>query len=234
MTIPVYLIASPIGDYLQDMSLAAIHTLGSVTHVFVEANDNYLARLRQRGVIGDQQKVHFLDRPQVDQARELIVAKEPFAIMASSGIPCFVDPGRQLVSLCLDHHPQEVELIPIGVSSALDAALCMCGLNVDVFHFYGHYPEHHVFERALPDDGIPLVYFVRGDTIGDFLHQVDRSVSHLRRVILFRDIRKKGRAQVTVLPWPLDEGAGLPTGSVAVDFTCVIDRSRASERPPGE
>jgi len=230
MTIPVYLIASPIGDYLQDMSLAAIHTLDSVTHVFVEANDNYLARLRERGVIGERHRVHFLDQPQVDRARDLIAAQAPFALLASSGIPCFVDPGRRIVALCLES-PEAVELIPIGVSSALDAALCMCGLNVDIFRFNGHFPEHHVFDRGLADDGIPLVYFVRGDALADFVRQLDGQVPNLRRLILFKDIRKKQRARVMVLTWPLDDGVALPPGSSAADYTCVLDRSRAEARP---
>ncbi|MBW2459861.1 MAG: hypothetical protein JRI68_35545, partial [Deltaproteobacteria bacterium] len=96
-----------------------------------------------------------------------------------------------------------------------------------------HYPEHHVFDQALPDDGIPLVYFVRGDAIGEFLRQLDDRVPNLRRLILFKDIRKKGRARVTVLRWPLDAGVELPAGSVEADFTCVIDRSRASASPIG-
>ena len=226
MRIPVFLIASPIGDYLQDMSVPAIHTLKSVTHVFVEANDKYLERLRDRGVIVDRHQIYVLDEPQVNRARALIQAKEPFAILASSGIPCFLDPGRELVALCLDDHLDEVELIPVGVSSALDAALCMCGLDVDIFHFNGHYPEHHVFESALPDDGVPLVYFVRGGTVAEFVAEVRAKVPNVRRLVVLKDLRKKKRALVTVLRWPEDDDAKLPSDPADADFTCVIDRSR--------
>jgi 16S rRNA C1402 (ribose-2'-O) methylase RsmI len=226
MRIPVFLIASPIGDYLQDLSVSAIHTLESVTHVFVEANDKYLERLRERNIISDRHQVYLLSEPQLERAQGFIQAKEPFAILASSGIPCFLDPGSELVALCLDHHLDDVDLIPVGVSSALDAALCMCGLDVDIFHFNGHYPEHHVFESSLPDNGIPLVYFVRGGHVADFLADVRTHVSHVRRLVLLKDLRKKQRAQVTVVSWPPADDGKQPIDPPDADYVCVIDRSR--------
>ncbi|RLB64755.1 MAG: hypothetical protein DRI90_03855 [Deltaproteobacteria bacterium] len=226
MRIPVFLIASPIGDYLQDLSVSAIHTLKSVTHVFVEANDKYLERLRERGILSDQHRVYLLSDPQVDRARGFIRAQEPFAILASSGIPCFLDPGSELVALCLDHHLDDVELIPVGVSSALDAGLCMCGLDVDIFHFNGHYPEHHIFESSLPDNGIPLVYFVRGATVSAFVAEVRAKVPNVRRLVLLKDLRKKRRSLVTVVRWPEDDDGQLPPDPADADFVCVIDRSR--------
>lgn len=224
MRTPVYLIATPIGDYLQDMSVAALHALRGVSHVFLEAQDGFAERLQEQGILGAEHQLHFLDHPQVEQARTLIEAHEPFAILASSGIPCFLDPGRHIVAACLAHHLADVELTPLGVSSALDAALCMCGLDVDLFHFNGHYPENYVFEQPAPDPRLPLVYFVRGPAVCSFVREVAEQVPGVRQLILLKDIRKKRRARVTVLR---DLASGLPDVPADVDdadYVGVIDR----------
>jgi hypothetical protein len=227
MRTPVYLVAAPIGDYMQDMSVAAIHALRGVRHVFVEADDRFVARLRAQQILSERHHVYSLVTDQVGRARDLIVAQQPLAIVASSGIPCFLDPGRHIVRMCLDHHLDEVELVPVGVSSALDAALCMCGTDIDRFRFNGHYPENHQFDASLPDLGVPLVYFVRGPAIGAFVREVLAEIPHIQRLVVLKDVRKKQRARVMVLrPETLDL-ADLPAEEEDADYTCVIDR-----RPP--
>jgi 16S rRNA C1402 (ribose-2'-O) methylase RsmI len=221
----VFLIASPIGDYMQDMSVSAIHALKTVTHVFLEADDGFTERLREQGVLGDRHRLYFLDQPQVDRARELIGARQPFAILASSGIPCFLDPGREIVRLCLDQHLDDVELVPLGLSSALDAALCMGGLDLDVFRFNGHYPEHYAMDGAAIAERVPLVYFVRGPAIREFVAEVSDEIPHVHRLILLKDIRKKRRARVVVLREANADHPDVPEPEDDADYACVIDRT---------
>lgn len=227
----MYLVATPIGDYLQDMSVAAIRALGAVGHVFVEADDRRLAELRLHGIIGrHEQQLYLLgEGPQLERAAALIAAGEPFAILASSGIPCFLDPGHEIVRLCLDEHAAEVQLVPVGLSSALDAALCLAGQPLELFHFNGHYPEHYAMEPAAPE--MALIYFIRGPAVRAFVQEIRERISDWRRLVLLKDVRKKGRTQLLVLrPDALDRSGSLPDGE-DVDYTCVVDRSR---RPAGE
>jgi 16S rRNA (cytidine1402-2'-O)-methyltransferase len=222
MPTPVYLVASPIGDYLGDLSLAAVHTLKNVAHVFLEADDRYAARLREQGLISSRHQVHFLDQPQLEPARELIRAQKPFALLSSCGIPCFLDPGRDIVRACLDDHADEVELVPIGVSSVLDAALCLSGVQAAMFHFNGHYPEKYRFESAPDEIEVPLVYYVRGDALHEFLEELRARVAHVRRVVLLENLRKKGRSRIRVLrDFEREE---LPPNDASADYACVIER----------
>jgi hypothetical protein len=228
MSTPVYLVAAPIGDYMQDMSVAAIHTLRSVRHVFVEADDQFVERLRGQQILTGAHRVYSLARDQLDRARELIASEQPFAIVASSGIPCFLDPGRNIVRLCLDEHLADVELVPIGMSSALDAALCMCGTDIDRFLFNGHYPENYDLTGPFPDRAVPLVYFVRGPAVTAFVRESTAAIEHIQRIVVLKDMRKKQRARVMVLHPARPEGlAELPVDEADADYTCVIDR-----RPP--
>lgn len=225
MPTPVYLIATPIGDYMQDMSVAALHALKTLRHLFLEADDGFAARLREQGLVGDQHRIYYLDEPQVERAKELIAAAEPFGVLASSGIPGFLDPGREIVDLCLDQHLSEVELVPLGVSSALDAALCMCGVDLDLFHFNGHYPERYVFESLADTPELSVVYFVRGGSIQAFLREADEQISGVRRVLCFKDVRKKQRARTFVVrPTDLQQGE-LPADEADADYVCVVDRT---------
>ena len=221
----VYLVAAPIGDYVQDMSVAAIHVLKKVRHVFVEADDAFLAKLRDRDMISAEHRVYVMDEPRIEEAKKLIARGESFAITASSGIPCFLDPGRDIVRLCLDEHLDAVELIPIGLSSALDAGLCMAGMDPAFFHFNGHYPEHYIFDDVMPANEIALIYFVRGGAIRQFVTEVSERVSALRRLVLLKDLRKKQRARVCVLHDLPADIAAVPADDPEADYVCVIDRT---------
>lgn len=227
MRTPVYLVAAPIGDYLQDMSVAAFHALRAVRHLFVEADDAFVARLREQQLVGQAHRVYSLETDQLGRAGELLEAGEPFALLASSGIPCFLDPGRHIVRLCLDRYLDRVELVPVGLSSALDAALCMCGVDVDRFHFNGHYPEHYAFEDPLPERSVPLVYFVRGPAVNAFVRDALRAVPDVLRIVVLKDVRKKQRARVVVLEPAAGRAMEPLLEQQDADYTCVLDR-----RPP--
>ena len=220
-TTRVYLVASPIGDHLSDLSVAATRTLRKVRHLFVEAEDAYLERLRQHGIIGPEHILHLLDQPHLEQVKELLAAHESFALLPSSGIPCFVDPGREIVDLCLGEYLDEVELVPVGMSSALDAALSACGADVTFFRFNGHYPEQFL---APEQDGamVPLVYFVRGHALTSFVDEIVGKLSPVRRVVVLKDMRKKGRSRIFVLT--AEGGQEAPEVAPDADLVCVIDR----------
>ncbi len=220
----VYLIASPIGDHLADLSLAATRVLPKLRHLFIEADDTYIARLREHGIIGPEQQLHVLDHPQLERARELLAAGESFAILASSGIPCFVDPGREIVDLCLSQHLDEIELVPLGMSSALDAALSMCGTDVTFFRFNGHYPEHFL-PPMKGGAALPVVYFVRGHALAAFVDEVVPALEPIRRLVVLKDLRKKRRARVLVASPAADGSLGVPEVEDDADLVCVVDRS---------
>lgn len=220
--LPVYLVAMPIGDYDQEISPAAREVLGQVHDLFLEPDDAGIARLRRLNLLTDAHRIHRADTD-VAKIGALVDKRHPFAILASSGIPGFVDPGHQLVDVLLEHHVDDVELVPVGMSSALDVALCASGIDIQRFIFVGHYPECYRFDRRVVGLGLPLVAFVRGNAIRAWVTLIQRRVPRLHRQLLFRDVRKRGRSHT----WIVRGKDALPADLVDdphADFVVVVSR----------
>jgi len=218
----VYLIPSPIGDHFTDFSFAGLRAIEKLEHLFVEAADAFLDRMRARGLITDRHQVVVLSDAEacVTRATALVEAGASFGILASSGVPCFVDPGHQVVARLLDHHLHQVEFVPVGMSSALDAALAMSGRDIQRFVFGGHAPECYTLDASILAPGLPLIYFVRGPGVRALLDELRTQGAAVQRVLLFKDIRKKSRFTVTLLT-DANPPDNLADGSDA-DYVMVI------------
>lgn len=192
--VSIYLIASPIGDYMSDFSISALRALERVKHVFVEEESHFVTELRRHNLLTSHE-VFFLDEEGCrERASGLVERRTSFAILACSGIPGFVDPGHEIVSHCLAEHPEAIELVPLGMSSALDAALALAGIPVTQFQFMGHYPESWSVSRSGAALGVPMVFFVRGEAVRAFVEEIRRELPHVGAMALFKDIRKKSRS----------------------------------------
>ncbi len=218
----VYLIPSPIGDHFSDFSFAGLKAIAKLEHLFVEADDAFLKRMRERGIITQRHQVYVLSDEDgcVPQASALVETGKSFGLLASSGVPCFVDPGHRVVARLLDRHLPEISFVPVGMSSALDAALAMSGVDIQQFVFGGHAPECYTLDATVLATGLPLVYFVRGPAIRTVLAELSEQHAPVQRVLLFKDIRKKSRFTVTLLP-----NSEPPTGLVEdddADYVMVV------------
>lgn len=210
----LYLVAAPIGDVLSDLAIDGLRLLRTVPTIVLEAEDGFSARLRKKGVLGPQQEVLSLEDPEptIARALEVLDGGGDVVLTASSGVPCFVDPGAELVDAVLRTRLDRVELVPVGLSSALDAGLALAGQSLDAFTFGGHYPEHHLLGPALLASPLPLVFYVRGPALGRFVRRVrGESAAPPWRMLLLKDVRKKGLSKVILLgaddPAPADGGA---------------------------
>lgn len=227
----VFLIPSPIGDSFGDFSLAGLQIIEAVTHLFAEADDAFIARMRKGDRITAQHEVYFLsgeatadgpfDREACPaKASELVRAGKSFAILASSGLPCFVDPGFDVVNRLLQQHMDEVELVPVGMSSAMDAALSMSGVDIQQFVFLGHVPEYYSIGPEFFAHGFAVVYYVRGPALAALLGEVGKLNLKIDRIMIFKDIRKKSRSRVFLRhDTDLPPGASLESD---VDYVVVI------------
>lgn len=197
----VYIIPSPIGDLLEDFSVASLRTIKKLTYLFVEEDDNFIVRMRRKKVITDNHKLFFLNDSKTSciHAAELIKKKQPFGIMASSGLPCFIDPGYEIINILLLNYIHEIELVPVGMNSALDAALTMTGKEIQTFLFLGHFPE--CYEMDAKDISLrrPIIYFVRGPAMEEFLTKLKMLNIDVDRIMLFRNIRKRENSAVIML-----------------------------------
>ena len=142
--IPIYLIAVPIGSYLSDMPIASLQQCQKTKIIFVESMGRLIQKLQGKGYLTAAHRLIVMDENSLEIAKVLLKEGKSFAILADTGNPCFVDPGHEIVRHILDKYLQQVTLVPLGMSSALDAGLSMAGLDIQKFHFCGHFPENHL------------------------------------------------------------------------------------------
>ena len=188
--------ASPIGDILEDFSISVLRELEKgATAVFLEADDGFAKRARAKKIIRDRHTVHYLDDPnRLDLVRGYLSKGEDVILMASSGVPCFADPGFQVVDMVIREFP-ETEFVLLGLASALEAGTMLAGVETSQFQMLGLYPEHYR-EPVVKD--LPTVYFVRGEHVRAFVEQAN-AWGPYARMVLARDVRKRGRQQIWFL-----------------------------------
>ena len=147
--VPVFLVPAPIGTRMVDMAVSSMRHLREVRDVFIESRSRVVRKLQKVGTLSPAHRLHVIGSESPDLASRLIESGKGFAILADTGTPCFVDPGHGIIARVLDHHLDQVALTPLGMSSALDAALAMCGLDIQRFAFAGHHPENVDYNLSL-------------------------------------------------------------------------------------
>jgi hypothetical protein len=192
---PLWLLSAPIGDRLEDLAVAAVKQLQRARHLVLEERGAYHDRLRERGMLHPDALVVFLedrggDAGAVAQAKAWLAAGLPVTLTASSGLPCFVDPGGALVDWALEQGPDQIAVEPVGVSSALDAILCVSGVNLHAFFFAGHLPEHLTWPDGIGALRVPIALYVRGEALPALAPHLARLPGRWR-LTLGEELRKR-------------------------------------------
>lgn len=221
----IYVVAMPIGTNWADLTDGAREVLATCPNLFLERAPKKVDQMIDRGLIPPDVPVHWMDGDEVHDVGACLDRGEDVALVAATGMPCFFDPGWAVMDDWLERRFDQVDVVPVGMSSALDAALAMSGIDFEAFRFGGHYPEKYRRTRSLLPDGTALVYYVRGESVTDFVREIRRSVRWIRRIVLWFDMRKGARKKVWVVrgnrgPIP-DEIEDDPTA----DVVAVISRA---------
>jgi len=133
----LYLVATPIGN-LEDITLRALRVLGESDLVACEDTRQTRKLFDRHGI--DRPMVSYHEHNEHERAPELIEQLErgaTVALVSDAGMPLVSDPGRHLVSLCLE---RQIPVIPIPGPSAFVAALAASGLDTGEFLFAGFLP----------------------------------------------------------------------------------------------
>ena len=199
-TLSLFLIPAPIGGPITEMSVNSLKILRETPNVFVETRGRVVRALFRKKILTSKHNILPMDDSTVEgdisSIQKMIQRQEDIAILADSGIPCFVDPGYHIVRYVLDHHLDTVGLQPVGVSSALDAALSMAGLDIQRFVFLGHYPECYDLCVAA-GHRYPVVAYVAGRGWERFVSELTMSFPHFTRIHVFSNIRDRSNHRVT-------------------------------------
>lgn len=210
----LHLVPAPIGAELSDFAVGSLRALAAVRDVFVESEGRVLRELRARGVVGPDHRVFHLD--DLDAAATAMDAGRDLALVPDSGLPGLCDPGWRIVRAAWARR-EPPEMVPVGMSSALDAALAMAGVDVQGFTFAGHYPET---TRLDPPPGLgPVVVYVRAGAAAAFVAAVTERYPEAMEVRTFRGIRDRRGMRVDA--WEPAEGQVPPEGLAAAEESLV-------------
>lgn len=214
--VPVYLMAAPIGEHVGDMSMTVMKLVRSLSLLLVEDTgpdecNSLVGTLKSSGVIGTGQTLIPIDNSPPDSSvlqaiDRCIEAGQPFGLLPDRGISCFVDPGAKVVQYLIDHHRDRIELVPVGASSALDAAIMMSGVDCTFFSFMGHFPEQYRWPVDSLCAGIPVVSYVRFDSAARFWQAARSTIGDPSglRISFFRNIRGRRRRFQGNFPLDMD------------------------------
>jgi 16S rRNA (cytidine1402-2'-O)-methyltransferase len=133
----LYIVATPIGN-LGDISRRALDVLGSADLVAAEDTRHTQRLLQHFGIQARVMAYHdHSDERAVRRIAEVLERDGRVALVSDAGTPLISDPGYRLVR---DLQDAGHRVIPVPGACAAIAALSVCGLPTDRFHFEGFLP----------------------------------------------------------------------------------------------
>ena len=173
----LYVVGTPIGN-LEDITLRAISTLGSVD--FILAEDTRVTR-----VLLDKYniKVPVISYHQhskltkIDQIIELLKDGKNLALVSDAGTPGINDPGNFLVKKVLEAIP-DCKIVPIPGANAAVTALSASGFPTDRFAYLG-FPPHkkgrQTFFKNISQTEETIVFY-------ESKHRILKAIKELREL----------------------------------------------------
>ena len=172
----LYIVATPIGN-LEDMTYRAVRILREVDAIVCE-DTRVTSKLLAHFEI--KKPTVSLHQHTSDQGIERLLARleggESLAYVSDAGTPGVNDPGGKLVERA---HEEGVRIEPIPGSSALTAAISVCGFPMDEFHYYGFVPHKKGREtmfKQMASDEISCVFF-------ESTHRAEKTLEALAKVV---------------------------------------------------
>lgn len=199
----LYVVATPIGNR-EDISLRALRVLAEVHCVAAEDTRHSGALLRHHGIEARLVSLHEHNEEQrVPGLLDLIREGQSVALISDAGTPLISDPGYRLVRAVAE---AGLPVHAVPGASAVTAALSVCGLATDRFHFEGFLPARPEARRKrlqqLAHSDVTVVVFESGRRIEGSLAEMSKVFGPGRRAVVCRELTKQFE---TVLRGSLDE-----------------------------
>jgi 16S rRNA (cytidine1402-2'-O)-methyltransferase len=184
-------VATPIGN-LEDITLRALRILKEADVIACE----------DTRVTGQLLKHYEIEKPLLavhqhtaDGALEKICTRiqagERVAYVSDAGTPGVNDPGGKLVAEVAEAG-LKIEVIP--GSSALTAAMSVCGFPMERFRYVGFIPHKNGKQsllKSIAEDEQPVVFFESTHRILKTLEQLKASYGERRLIFIGRELTKK-------------------------------------------
>ena len=185
----LYLVATPIGN-LDDMTLRALHVLGSVPLIAAEDTRHTLKLLTHFGLRRPLVSLHAHNEARKLQTILNRLEQHDVELVSDAGTPALSDPGVRLVSAAV---AAGYPVVPVPGPSAVLAALVSSGLPTNQFTFLGFLPRKRgELERVIRDAGEAKRTFVFFESP----HRVQKTLAIMasalgpRSLVVAREITK--------------------------------------------
>jgi 16S rRNA (cytidine1402-2'-O)-methyltransferase len=133
----LYLVSTPIGN-LEDITLRAIRLLKEVDLIACEDTRRTAKLLAHYGIKTRRQSHHEHNEVRsTPRLLSVLSSGRSVALVSDAGTPLISDPGRRLVSACLQ---AGIHIIPVPGPSAVTSSLAASNLADDSFCFAGYLP----------------------------------------------------------------------------------------------
>jgi len=186
----LYIVATPIGN-LEDITLRAIRVLKAVQIIAAEDTRRTRTLLGAYQISTPMTSLH--DHIENKKSSMLISKMNEgmdVAIVSDAGTPGISDPGHVLVSKAI---AEGIKIIPVPGASAVITALCVSGLPMDSFAFYGFLPsrsgKRKQFLAALMDKTKTLVFYESPKRLMKSLCDIGEVLGD-RNVVVSREMTK--------------------------------------------
>ncbi len=225
----LYVTGTPIGN-LQDMTSRMRQVLSSVGLVAAEDTRRTRNLLSHLGISVKLASCH--KHNEAASSLRIVAALEDgmdVALVSDAGMPGLSDPGSRTVSMA---HERGIPVVPVPGPSAVTAALAVCGMDADRFHFEGFLPSKTSARRkrlqALAGVECLMVFF-------EAPHRLEASLKDMlgclgdRKIFMARELTKLHETLVsTTIADLVEQITALP---VKGEITLVV-QGAGGNRPP--
>lgn len=224
----LHVVATPIGN-LEDMTFRAVRVLREVAVVAAEDTRRTGHLLRHFGLDTPIVSLHAHNEGlKTEGLIDRLRRGESVALVSDAGTPAVSDPGAVLVKAALD---AGIRVEPVPGPSAVMAALSASGLDGSSFTFLG-FPPNRGNDRNIWFARLARLRSESDVVLFEAPHRVVQTLQDLEnlsidRILVFRELTKLHESVYRGRPGEVAKRLD----PVAGEFTVVVPRSDASERP---
>jgi 16S rRNA (cytidine1402-2'-O)-methyltransferase len=186
----LYVVATPIGN-LEDMTLRAIRILNEVKLIAAEDTRQTRKLMSVYHIHTPLTSLHEHNEQRKGESLiRRIEAGEDMAFVSDAGTPGISDPGYHLIRAAV---ARQIKVIPIPGASAAVTALCVSGLPMDRFLFYGFLPAKATRRRqalaTLAEIATTMVFYESPGRLAATLQDMESCLGD-RPVAICRELTK--------------------------------------------
>jgi 16S rRNA (cytidine1402-2'-O)-methyltransferase len=187
----LYIVATPIGN-LGDITQRALEVLGGADLIAAEDTRHTQRLLQHFGIQTRVTAYHdHSDGRAIQRIADVLAGGGRVALVSDAGTPLISDPGYRLVR---DLQDAGHRVIPVPGACAAIAALSVCGLPTDRFHFEGFLPARagqrvrRLTELAALES--TLVFYEAPHRVAEALADMVAVLGEAREATLAREVTK--------------------------------------------